>query len=67
MYDVDFQLTAMERRVARAGGQRSDDETRALTARIAQLTGSLATAAQEHDLLTASLKAVTQHLSAWPV
>lgn len=38
LYNVDFQLVAMERRVARAAGQRTQDETEALNARIAALT-----------------------------
>ena len=61
---MDYQLVMMERRLARAGGQRTDDETAALTARIGQLTGALAAAAVEHRALGAAVKTVTLHLSA---
>lgn len=40
-YNSDFQLVQMERRVARAEGHRSRDETAALTARIKELEGAL--------------------------
>ncbi len=38
LYNVDFQLVQMERRVARAAGERTQDETEALNARIRALT-----------------------------
>lgn len=37
LYNVDFQLVALQRRVARAAGERTQDETEALNARIAAL------------------------------
>jgi len=63
-YNVDYQLVMMERRLARAGGQRTDDETAALTARIGELTAALTAAAAEHRLLAAAVKTVAVHLSA---
>ena len=39
LYNVEFQLQQMERKVARAGGVRSEEETKALNARIERLTG----------------------------
>ena len=63
-YNVDYQLVMMERRLARAGGQRTDDETAALTARVGQLTAELTSAAAEHALLNAAVKSVTLHLGA---
>ncbi len=37
LYNMDFQLVQMERRVARAAGERTQDETDALNARIKAL------------------------------
>ena len=62
MYNVDFQLAMVERRLWRAAGARTQDETAALTARIAQLEAALAAAAQEHGLLSAAVAAVNLHL-----
>jgi hypothetical protein len=44
-------LQEMERRIARAGGHRSDDEARALNARIAKLTEILEGVNAEHAML----------------
>jgi hypothetical protein len=41
----------MERRIARAGGHRSDDEARTLNARIAKLTEILEGVNAEHAML----------------
>ena len=51
LYSVDFQLQEMERKVARARGVRSDEETRQLNARIQQLTGVLEGVNGEHLML----------------
>lgn len=40
-YNADFQLVAAERRVARAEGHRSRDETAAMSARIRELEAAL--------------------------
>lgn len=48
----DCQLQEMEHRIARAGGHRSDDEARALNARIADLSKLLETVSAEHNMLT---------------
>jgi hypothetical protein len=45
-------LQEMEHRIARAGGYRSDDEARALNARIADLSKLLETVSSEHAMLT---------------
>jgi hypothetical protein len=42
----------MEHRIARAGGHRSDDEARALNARIADLSKLLETVSSEYAMLT---------------
>jgi hypothetical protein len=51
LYSVDFQLQEMERRVARAKGVRSDEETKQLNMRIQQLTGMLEGVNAEHLML----------------
>lgn len=56
LYQVEFQLQMMERKVAHAKGARSDEETKALHARIAQQTEILERVNNEHILLTAQLK-----------
>lgn len=47
----------MEHRIARAGGHRSDDEARALNARIADLGQLLETVSSEHNMLTTQVSA----------
>ncbi len=51
LYNVEFQLQQMERKVARAGGVRSEEETRALNARIEKLTAILEGVNGEHSML----------------
>lgn len=46
----------MEHRIARAGGHRSDDEARALNARIADLSKLLETVSAEHNMLTTQVR-----------
>ncbi|CAE7876649.1 CCDC39, partial [Symbiodinium sp. KB8] len=41
IYNADFQIQQMERKVARASGERSDEEKKALQARIAELQENL--------------------------
>ena len=48
---MEFQLQQMERKVARAGGVRSEEETRALNARIEKLAGVLEGVNGEHSML----------------
>jgi hypothetical protein len=45
----------MEHRIARAGGHRSDDEARALNARIADLSKLLEAVNSQHAMLTAQV------------
>ncbi|KAF5827559.1 coiled-coil domain-containing protein 39 [Dunaliella salina] len=56
LYNVEFQLQQMERKVARAGGVRSDEEVRALNARISKLTGVLEKVNAEHSMLLEQVK-----------
>ena len=51
VYNVEFQLQQMERKVARAQGARSEDESRALNARIEKLTGLLESVNASHAML----------------
>lgn len=46
----------MEHRIARAGGHRSDDEARALNARIVDLSKLLETVSAEHNMLTTQVR-----------
>lgn len=52
MYMCPACLQEMEHRIARAGGHRSDDEARALNARITDLSKLLETVSSEHAMLT---------------
>ena len=59
---MEFQLQMMERKVARAGGERSDDETRVLNGRIAKLTETLEGVNAEHSLLSGQVKKAEEDL-----
>ena len=53
LYNVDFQLVQMERRVARAAGERTQDETAALNARIealSQVSGTISSSLLASDV-----------------
>ncbi|KAJ9515479.1 hypothetical protein QJQ45_016481 [Haematococcus lacustris] len=56
LYNVEFQLQQMERKVARAGGVRSEEESRALHARIEKLTAVLEGVNAEHSMLLDQVK-----------
>lgn len=56
LYNVEFQLAEMERRISRAQGKRSDDEVRAMNARIERLTGMLENVNAEHTMLLEQCK-----------
>lgn len=56
LYGVEFQLQQMERKVARAQGVRSEEESRALNARIAKLTSTLEEVNVEHSMLLEQVK-----------
>lgn len=51
LYSVEFQMAEMERKISRAQGKRSDDEARALNARIEKLTAMLENVNAEHAML----------------
>ena len=59
---MEFQLQMMERKVARAGGERSDDETRVLNGRIAKLTETLEGVNAEHGMLSGQVKKAEEDL-----
>jgi len=63
LYNVEFQLQQMERKVARAKGERSDEETRALNARIKGLTTQLEGVNAQHSMLLAQVKKAEDDLS----
>ena len=62
LYNVEFQLQMMERKVARAGGERSDDETRVLNGRIAKLTETLEGVNAEHSMISGQVKKAEEDL-----
>lgn len=66
LYRVDFRLVLLQRQLARAGGQRTDDEAAALHARIAQLAATLDGRCAERSLLTAQIKKTEQDLGERP-
>eukprot|EP00884_Botryococcus_braunii_P000030 jgi/Botrbrau1/10027/Bobra.0012s0114.1 len=58
VYKVDYELAMLERKVARAGGHRSEEETQALHNRINSLESQLAAATSHLTFLVAQLKKV---------
>lgn len=56
LYHADFQIQMLERKVARAGGERSDEEKRLLNARIDKLSQELEEVNAEHAMLTQQVK-----------
>ena len=63
LYNVDFNLQDAERRVARAQGHRTEDESRALHARIKVLTEVLDGVNSEHGMLLEQVRAVELNLT----
>mmetsp|Transcript_20436 Transcript_20436/g.66353 ORF Transcript_20436/g.66353 Transcript_20436/m.66353 type:complete len:909 (-) Transcript_20436:163-2889(-) len=56
LYNAEFQIQQLERKVSRAGGERTDEEKKALNARIEALTAVLEERNAEHSMLSASVK-----------
>jgi predicted RNase H-like nuclease (RuvC/YqgF family) len=55
LYNIEFQVQQMERKVARAGGKRTFDETIELNKKIAELQKQLDEANGQHDMLAAQV------------
>jgi chromosome segregation ATPase len=64
LYHAEFQIQALERKVARAGGARSEEETRVLRRKIDALQVALNERVAEHDTLVASTKRAEEDLEA---
>jgi len=62
VYRTDFQVQMMERKVARAGGERTDEEKALLNGRIERLTAELEAVNAEHALLTGQVKRAEEDL-----
>ncbi|CAD7704050.1 unnamed protein product, partial [Ostreobium quekettii] len=62
LYNVEFQIVVMERKVSRAQGERSDEETRELNTQIERLTRELEGVNAEHAMLLAQLKKAMDNL-----
>jgi coiled-coil domain-containing protein 39 len=56
LYNVEFQLQQMERKVSRAKGERSDEEQNVLNEKIAGLTSQLEGVNEQHSMLLAQVK-----------
>jgi hypothetical protein len=65
LYNVEFNLQDMERKVARAQGHRTQDETTKFTERINELTGVLEGVNAEHRLLLDQVKQVGGAVGRW--
>lgn len=62
LYNVEFQLQQMERRVSRAKGERSDEETTVLNERIKSLTTELEGVNAQHSMLLSQVKKAEDEL-----
>eukprot|EP00164_Ancoracysta_twista_P002908 GFYU01003871.1.p1 GENE.GFYU01003871.1~~GFYU01003871.1.p1 ORF type:complete len:916 (-),score=421.15 GFYU01003871.1:163-2910(-) len=56
IYNAEFQIQQLERKVSRAQGVRSDEESKKLNARIKELTDELEQANVQHNMLTDQVK-----------
>ena len=63
LYAADFQVQMMERKVARAQGERTDDEKRLLNERIEKLTGDLEAVNAEFAMLGGQVKRAEDDLT----
>ena len=64
IYNADFQIQQMERKVARASGERSDEEKKALQARIAELQENLDGITAQVNMLQSQCKRLQEDLRA---
>ena len=63
VYNAEFQIQQMERKVARAGGERSDEEKIALNARITQVQAVLDETKEQQRMLRQQCKKVVDELA----
>ena len=63
VYNAEFQIQQMERKVARAGGERSDEEKIALNARIAEVQVTLDEINEQSRMLKMQCKKVVDELA----
>ena len=63
LYAASFAAVMLERQIARAEGQRTEDETRSLNAHIANLGTQLASVASEHAAIDAQHHKAEEDLS----
>ena len=63
LYNVEFQLQQMERKVSRAKGERSDEEATVLNEKITALTQQLEGVNEQHGMLLAQVKRAEDDLS----
>ena len=63
IYNAEFQIQQMERKVARAGGERSDEEKIALNARIKEVQAVLDETKEQQRMLRQQCKKVMDELA----
>mmetsp|Transcript_19163 Transcript_19163/g.51608 ORF Transcript_19163/g.51608 Transcript_19163/m.51608 type:complete len:883 (+) Transcript_19163:180-2828(+) len=64
VYNADFKLQLLERRISRMQGERTEAEKRDLTKKIKALTEEVEAATAQHTMLTAQLKRLRNDLNA---
>eukprot|EP00741_Cyanophora_paradoxa_P020955 tig00021319_g20230.t1 len=64
IYNAEFQIQQLERKVARAGGERTDEEKKALNARIAELQKQLDEQSAQYTMLVQQSKRLADELRA---
>ena len=64
VYNQEYQLQLLERKISRAQGERSNEEKAALAAKIASLTSDLDSETQNASLLAAQLKKIEDDVKA---
>eukprot|EP00753_Platysulcus_tardus_P018333 PLAT6827.3.p1 GENE.PLAT6827.3~~PLAT6827.3.p1 ORF type:complete len:1047 (-),score=734.14 PLAT6827.3:146-3259(-) len=64
IYNAEFQIQQLERRVARVSGERTDEEKKVLNAKIEELTQALQKASDEHTMLSTQVKKLSDELRA---
>ena len=62
LYNASFNVQQLERKVARAGGERSDEETRVLNQKIQKLNKILEGVNAEYNLLSSQVKLAEENL-----
>jgi len=65
LYNADFQIQLMERKVSRSLGERSDEEKNNLNARIIELESDLASKKEKRKEISQQFRKVQQEMRGW--